>query len=132
VIDDACQFAWSRLVQHRRRIEPGGAQAWLVRTAAREAVKQIRRQRRDVSLEALLEAAGDEFEPCGTQTFAELIDRRDRLAAIHALPERQRRLIWLQGLGLSYREMARETGATERTVERQLMRARRRLSAVTG
>jgi len=32
--------------------------------------------------------------------------------------------MWLQGSGLSYREMAHHTGDTSRTVERQLLRAR--------
>jgi len=58
----------------------------------------------------------------------ELIEQKDRLESIRLLPERQRQLVWLQGLGLSYREMAGETGMTRRTVERQLMRARSSLA----
>ena len=58
----------------------------------------------------------------------DLVEQKHRLESIRALPERQRRLVWLQGLGLSYREMAGETGMTRRTVERQLMRARSSLA----
>jgi DNA-directed RNA polymerase specialized sigma24 family protein len=59
----------------------------------------------------------------------ELVEQRERLATIHHLPERQQRLLWLQGLGLSYAEMADSTGCTNRTVERQLLRAKRALKA---
>ena len=58
----------------------------------------------------------------------DLAEQKSRLDSIQALPERQRRLLWLQGLGLSYREMAGETGMTRRTVERQLIRARSSLA----
>jgi DNA-directed RNA polymerase specialized sigma24 family protein len=50
-----------------------------------------------------------------------------RLELLRELPERQERLIWLQGLGFGYPEMADETDMTMRTVERQLMKARRHL-----
>ena len=59
----------------------------------------------------------------------EIAQLRARLDEIRALPERQQRLIWLQGLGLTYLEMADYTQATTRTVERQLMRAKRALRA---
>jgi len=51
------------------------------------------------------------------------------LDEIRALPERQQLFVWLQGLGLTYDEMADYTQATTRTVERQLMRAKRALRA---
>ena len=58
----------------------------------------------------------------------EVVERRDRLESVaEVLPDRQRRLVWLQALGWSYLEMAQQTGDTPRTVERQLLRARRAL-----
>jgi RNA polymerase sigma factor (sigma-70 family) len=137
VIEDACQVAWSRLLIHRARLRRESARAWLVRVAIREAVKSIQRERRERSLEALLEqgggsAAGDSADPGMTlptpALIEDLVEQKTRLESIRALPERQRRLVWLQGLGLSYREMAGETGMTRRTVERQLMRARSSLA----
>jgi RNA polymerase sigma factor (sigma-70 family) len=137
VIEDACQVAWSRLLIHRARLRRESARAWLVRVAIREAVKSIQRERRERSLEALLEqgggsAAGDSADPGMTlptpALVEDLVEQKTRLESIRALPERQRRLVWLQGLGLSYREMAGETGMTRRTVERQLMRARSSLA----
>jgi len=137
VIEDACQVAWSRLLIHRARLRRDSARAWLVRVAIREAIKSLHRQRREPSLEALIERGGrsdagrspDRSMMLPTPPLIdELIEQKDRLESIRLLPERQRQLVWLQGLGLSYREMAGETGMTRRTVERQLMRARSSLA----
>ncbi len=130
VIEDACQFAWSRLLHHRRRVRRHGAQAWLVTTATHEAVKLLRAQSRDVSLESVIESEG-ERPPFVTPTaIDDLVAHRDRLAAIGELPERQQRLVWLQGLGLSYAEIAAVSGESARTVERQLLRAKRGLRRI--
>jgi RNA polymerase sigma factor (sigma-70 family) len=137
VIEDACQVAWTRLLIHRARLRRESARAWLVRVAIREVIKSIQRERRERSLEALLEhggrsAAGGSADAGMTlptpALIEDLVEQKNRLDSIQALPERQRRLVWLQGLGLSYREMAGETGMTRRTVERQLMRARSSLA----
>jgi RNA polymerase sigma factor (sigma-70 family) len=136
VIEDACQVAWTRLVIHRARLRRDSARAWLVRVAIHEAIRSVQRERRERSLEALLEqggrsavsgaanAADDAGMTLATPALIEdLVEQKNRLESIQALPERQRRLVWLQGLGLSYREMAGQTGMTRRTVERQLIRA---------
>jgi RNA polymerase sigma factor (sigma-70 family) len=137
VIEDACQVAWCRLLIHRARLRRESARAWLVRVAVREALKSIQRERRERSLEALLEQGGRSVASGSTDTgmalpapalIEDLVEQKNRLESIQLLPERQRRLMWLQGLGLSYREMAGETGMTRRTVERQLMRARSSLA----
>jgi RNA polymerase sigma factor (sigma-70 family) len=127
-VEDACQLAWVRLFQRRARVRRDTATAWLVRTAIREAVKQMHRDGRELSLDALAEEAGDRETPSSPALLDELMEQRARLDAIQILPERQQRLVWLQGLGLTYTEMARQTGATRRTVERQLLRAKRTLA----
>ena len=71
---------------------------------------------------ARLSAGGDDHE----SGLLEDVEDVARLYVEEAA--RVRRLVWLQGLGLSYREMAGETGMTRRTVERQLMRARSSLA----
>jgi DNA-directed RNA polymerase specialized sigma24 family protein len=58
----------------------------------------------------------------------ETAEHHARIDTVRLLPERQQRLVWLQALGWSYTEMAQETGATTRTIDRQLVRARRRLA----
>ena len=130
LIDDACQSAWGALVHHRGRVRREKALGWLATTAVREALKLIRQQRRELSLDALV-ARGDEPTPAAGRpsSLEEVIELRSRLTAIRDLPERQQRLVLLQGLGLTYTEMAGYTGATPRTVERQLLRAKRALRA---
>ncbi|HSY40455.1 MAG TPA: hypothetical protein VLA79_13025, partial [Polyangia bacterium] len=43
VIDDACQFAWIRLLHHRQRVGRDRAVSWLITTALHEVFKLVRR-----------------------------------------------------------------------------------------
>jgi RNA polymerase sigma factor (sigma-70 family) len=124
VIEDACQFAWSRLLHHRDRVHRETVLSWLARTAVHEAFKLSRRDRREASLE---ETAAAALEIGATPV--EVVEQRERLAELGRLPERQQRALWLHALGLSYAEIARHETCTIRTVERQLLRARQRISA---
>ncbi len=133
VIEDACQFAWSRLLHHRDRVGHDTALSWLAKTAVHEAVKLVRRDQRELSLEA------DELarpEPASWQAVTpgpeERLEQRERLASLAALPERQRRALWLHALGLSYAEIALQTGDSARTVERQLLQARRNVRGLAA
>lgn len=129
VVEEACQFAWSRLAYHRDRVRRDAALSWLARTAVHEALKLIRRGAREVSLDATLETGGaTAIRPRESGPY-ELVEQRERLACLRRLPERQQRLVWLHALGLSYAEMASHEGYTLRTVERQLFRARHALRA---
>ncbi|HEY2259448.1 MAG TPA: sigma-70 family RNA polymerase sigma factor [Solirubrobacteraceae bacterium] len=123
VIEDACQLAWIRLIRHRAHVRRETALGWLATTAMREAFRLLRHDRRVVSLDDLAEGPATPVAP----SVDELAEQRARLDTIGGLPERQQRLVWLQGLGLSYSEMAGYTGVTPRTVERQLLRAKRAL-----
>jgi RNA polymerase sigma factor (sigma-70 family) len=127
LVEDACQFAWSRLVFHAHRVRRETVLPWLVTTAVRHAFKLLRRERRLLSLEALVEQAAEPVSPLPSPD--EVAEERQRLVDLDRLPERQQRLVWLQGLGLSYVEMAEREGCTTRTVERQLLRARRTMRA---
>lgn len=125
VVEDACQVAWGRLIAHRRQVCREGAIAWLVRTAIREAFRTLRRDLRLVALDELVDEDGERL---GLTPVDEILDHRLRLWQLASLPARQRRLLWLQAFGFSYAEMAAETGASLRAVERQLCRGRRRLA----
>jgi RNA polymerase sigma factor (sigma-70 family) len=129
LIEDACQSAWGTLVSKPGQVRRETALGWLVRTASREALKLLRSDRRAVSLEALIALTGPDDAPpwALTASVEEEVEQRVKLASLTRLPERQQRVLWLQGLGFSYAEMATETGASLRTVERQLMRAKRSL-----
>lgn len=126
VIDDACQVAWSRLIPQAAAIRPEATLSWLVTTASREAIKLAQRAERDVSLEGLIDDDAQLAHPGGAD---DLVALRERLAAVRALPVRQQQLVWLAGLGFSYREMAAQTRSSRRTVERQLLRAKHTLRA---
>ncbi len=128
VVEDACQFAWSRLVDHRDRVRRDTALGWLAKTAVHEAFKLIRRDGRELSLDLEIENGGPATR-LPADTPHDLIERRERLAAISLLPQRQQRLLWLRGLGLSYEEIALHERCTTRTVERHLARSR---SALRG
>lgn len=126
LVEDACQVAWARLVVHRARVRRETADRWLVTVAVRELLRALARERAQLPLESL-----DEEDPrlsCPAPDLLEEVAPRDRLASIGVLPERQQRLVWLQGLGFSYAEIAGATGDSRRTVERQLVRARRTLA----
>jgi DNA-directed RNA polymerase specialized sigma24 family protein len=64
------------------------------------------------------------------------IDRRhdwlEALGALAALRPRQRRLLGLFASGHSYEEIVATTGDSQRTVDRQLVRARKRLALTAG
>jgi RNA polymerase sigma factor (sigma-70 family) len=127
VIEDACQVAWSRLLHHQERVSRDRAVAWVITTAVHEAFKFVRRSDREVSLDQLVDETGDLYLQATSPSLIETVESRLRLELLDALPQRQQRLLWLQGLGFGYTEMATGTGSTVRTVERQLAKARRRL-----
>jgi RNA polymerase sigma factor (sigma-70 family) len=124
VIEDACQFAWCRLLNHSDRVHRETVMAWLARTAVREAFKLLRRDRRELSLDASLEDGGDLAFAIAPMTPEELLEHRERIREVCRLPERQQRVVWLHACGLTYAEMAAHEGCTLRTVDRQLLRAR--------
>jgi RNA polymerase sigma factor (sigma-70 family) len=132
VIEDACQVAWSRLLDHRDRVSRDRAVAWVITTALHEALKLTRRSARELSLEQLVDETGDPPARHTARPADEVVELRLRLELLDALTERQQRLLWLQGLGFDYREMASRTGATVRTVERQLAKARCHLKQTEG
>lgn len=130
VIDDACQFAWYRLVRHANRIERRGALSWLAKTAVHEAVKLARRDQRELSLEARADDDGELNIASAMSGPHEQAEWRERLAEVGQLPLRQQRFLWWFAAGYSYEEIAgQEVGLTERTVERQIHRGRRTLTA---
>ena len=121
LIEDACQTAWLRLTRRRDDLAPRAVLPWLVTTATREALRLLRRAERELSLDVLMGPRPWASSAPGPEAVIEL---RSRLSELGALNRRQQRLIWLQGLGFSYEEMAGREGNTLRTIERQVLRAR--------
>lgn len=131
-VEDACQYAWDQLFRHRARVKRDTALAWLALTAIREARRLRGWEDRFLSLDAVFELAGDAAVMGEVAPAHEVVERRERIRSIGALPERQRRLVWLRALGFDYEEMAAQAGSTTRAVERQLLRANRRLREVAA
>ena len=131
LIEDACQFAWWRLVVHAHRVERRKALSWLAKTAIREALKLIRREERDVSLDARLEGADEPGVPSRWPGPDQLAEQRAQLELLHALPVRQRMVLVLQAAGFNYEETAASLGMSRRTVEREIMRGRQELRAAS-
>lgn len=128
LIEDACQIAWSRWVTHRDRVAPGSVLGWLTTTATREALRLLRSESRHVPFSEQPGSGGQIINlPVRAPSLEQVVELRERLAEVRRLPVRQQTALWMQGLGYDYREIAAQTGATRRTVERNLLRARRGL-----
>jgi RNA polymerase sigma factor (sigma-70 family) len=126
VIEDACAFAWAELLA--RQPERTSIVGWLRLVARREAIRQAQRDRQTLSLSGL--GADDPYPkrqplsaPRGSpHDHAEALDA---LALVAALPVRKRAFLALKLSGHTYDEIASELGVSGRTVDRQLVRARR-------
>ncbi len=130
VVEDACQFAWGSLLAQATRIRAEAALSWLATTAVREAWRQMHTRERDVPLEDDESDAGEPTGPAAPAAPAQtdaVVEDREQLRLMRLLPERQQRILWLHALGLSYAEISAYTGDSIRTVERQLLRGRRRI-----
>lgn len=128
VAEDAAQDAWTILSRlgsgHLRAESPF---AWLVTVAEREAWRALQRQA------APLDDAPEPLDHgADVPTLAEL---RARLAegmdALAALPEHQRTALTAQAVGLTYNEVAEQTGHTYTWVNRHTTEARKALREAT-
>jgi RNA polymerase sigma factor (sigma-70 family) len=127
VIEDACQTAWERLCTHPDVNPAGpGAVRWLVITAMREAWRGAGGREIPTDPTDLAEPVSDAPSPpervIASQHYDELRDQ------LRGLNDRQRQFLALQAAGLTYAEIAQRTGTTLRTVERQILRARHKLT----
>jgi RNA polymerase sigma factor (sigma-70 family) len=127
VIEDACQTAWERLCTHPDVDPvPPTAVKWLVVTAMREAWRRAAAREIPTDLTDLGEPISDAPSPLDQTIAREDTDElRDQL---RRLTERQRQFLALQAAGLTYAEIAERTATTLRTVERQILRGRHKLT----
>ena len=131
LIEDACQFAWWRLLVHAHRVQRNAALSWLAKTAVHEALKLIRREERDLSLDARLEGGGEASLFGRSPGPDEVAEQGEQVELLRVLPARQRMVLVLQAAGFSYEETAASLGMSRRTVERQIMRGRQELRAAS-
>jgi RNA polymerase sigma factor (sigma-70 family) len=124
-VEDACSHAWLQMLRYQPARET--LLSWLVRAGTREAVKLDRRARRCEDL------FDDEAESGRLSYDYQPIEARlDLLAACDAiagagLREREAEILGAHVAGYSYVSIAEAKAITPRTVERQLLRARRKL-----
>ena len=133
LIEDACSYAWMQLLRCQPHRET--AFAWLRVVAIHQAWKLSRRERLELSLDAPL-ASGVEglalAETLADPRFALSLSARDALRAVGELRPLHRSTFSRHLAGLSYGEIAAESGRSIRQVERHVRSARAALRAGRG
>ena len=132
--EEAAQNVFVKVYQSLNRFKGDSAfSTWLYRITANHCVDILRKRnrRKNVSLEALLEKAGDQVEkffvsPCQADIRLENRQLADQI--LSTLSEEHRRVLILrETLGLEYQEIAGVLNCTENSVKGRLARARRQL-----
>ena len=124
---DLAQEAFVRALQH----EPRQPRAWLFQVAAnlaRDEARTVLRRKRHL---ALLKSEEEVRQDGASDPAGELVAREEweRVrGALDALGERDREALLLWDSGLSYTEIARQTGLAVGAVGTTLARARKRLA----
>jgi DNA-directed RNA polymerase specialized sigma24 family protein len=127
-VDDACSYAWMRLLsaEHATLRPPRWqALAWLTTVAVHEAWRLNRSHRRD-----------GPFDPEKIDTLSmhreRAVPAAHDVAALHArlnlideIPERPRRFLLRLALGYSYDEISAAEGVSRTTTNKQIARAKR-------
>lgn len=125
VIEDACSFAWTQLLTHHGvSLDDARVGGWLLRVAQREAWRLDAQRRRTGG--PIPDTIPD---PTSHERQRHHIHAAHAIQCVKALPPRQARMVLLQLAGHSHRDIAHITGDTQRTVERQLLRATATLRA---
>ena len=132
-IEDACSYAWTQLVAHTEvNLTPTWqVLGWLTTVAAREAWRLADRSARTEALDTIGGEVATAAQMPAPENVEQTVIGRDRLRALQtlaangapALTERQRLMLLLRAMGYTFDEVAAITGATVRTVDRQVYRA---------
>jgi RNA polymerase sigma-70 factor (ECF subfamily) len=126
---DLAQEAFVRALQH----EPRKPKAWLFQVAsnlARDEARTVVRRKRHL---ALLKSEAEDLQASTPDSAEELAQReqwKKVQQALEALGERDREALLLWDAGLSYPDIAHQTGLSVASVGTTLARARRRLAEV--
>ncbi|MDQ6806358.1 MAG: hypothetical protein M3065_15655 [Actinomycetota bacterium] len=142
-IEDACQVAWMKLLRRADIALGEGAKQWLRVVATHEAWGQASTDREVPAGVFYPEVAGQltgtasEPEPLAQIRDVEarviaLDEHRERVADLLALKARERRELYLQGAGYSYREICELTGSSYTAVNRRISEGRAQLRRLAG
>jgi DNA-directed RNA polymerase specialized sigma24 family protein len=124
LIEDACQTAWTALLQGQP--EPYAVFAWLRVVAIHEAYRLSAIDRRDARLKRLRPEDGDWLEiAVDPRSLDDAVEALEALRMLASLPERQRHDLALKVAGYTYEEIrARAPGRTMTNVNKSLVKAR--------
>jgi len=126
---DLAQEVFARALQHAARgHEPDHPRAWLFSIAAnlaRDEARSVLRRKRHLAL--LQGGAGEASTPDASERMERAEQERAARAALEQLSERDREVLLLWDAGLSYPEIAAQTGLATGAIGTTLARARRRL-----
>ncbi len=126
-IDDACAYAWMQLLRHPPQSD--STYSWLLTVAVRYAIKLDREGRRELGPEPAEAADTDPVDlHDAVLQHEQTLDAAATIQRAH-LTARELRILSLHVAGYSYDEISAVTTDSLRTVERQLLRARRKLRA---
>lgn len=141
-IEDACSYAWQRLLEVQPERTPH-IFGWLRTVATHEAWRLMRRDRRGEpqSLDHALQITTGGAEPHADGSLHDVVadprldpertvEAREALRAVARLPERKRTILGLQVAGMKYAEITAITGEDTKGIDRQLRRARLRLAGL--
>jgi len=126
---DLAQEVFTRALQHAARgHEPEHARAWLFSIAAnlaKDEARMVLRRKRHLTL--LQGATAEATSPDASERLEQAEREAAARAALEQLSERDREVLLLWDGGLSYPEIAAQTGLAVGAVGTTLARARRRL-----
>ena len=117
-------------LKFHRSLSPDSERAsgWLHSAAVHTALNVLRGNRRRLQRETVHARQEGQSGIDNPEQLVELAERRRVVReAMRRLPHRSAAILALRYSGLSYAEISAYTGDSSRTVERQLIRARRRL-----
>jgi RNA polymerase sigma factor (sigma-70 family) len=133
LIDDACAFAWEKLLRRQDiDVTRPDAYRWMYTVALRQAWALGRAQRREQPGGGLSGTDDDRPEPLSNDldlvdVIADRVDRAIVREVLLTLHWRERRELLLYAHGLSYQEIAEVTGTSLTAVNRWLARGKKAL-----
>jgi RNA polymerase sigma factor (sigma-70 family) len=133
IVDDACSYAWEKLLQRPDiDLDHKNAYWWVHKVALRQAWDFGRRQQRERSSGGMNGADEDRPEPISQgedilDVVAEHVDHTTIRRLLGELHWRERRELLLYAHGLSYEEIAQVTGTSYTAVNRWLARGKKKL-----
>ena len=123
--EDLAQEAFARALVHK----PENARGWLFVVAANMARDEARKAIRERKHLTLLKGSATESEPAPDAAVIAEMERERVRAALDKLTPRDREVLLLWDSGLSYDEIAAQTGLAKTAIGTTLARARERLVA---